>query len=125
MDRRIGGKLVWSSDPDPVPPCPDCGEPPDRCRCSRRSRAGKSVPPPPGSITARLRIERKGRGGKTVTIIEGLPGPPQALEEAARWLKSACGAGGTVRGSAIEVQGDQRARAAAALESRGYTVKGD
>src|SRR5262249_4818975 len=120
-----GGRTVWSSDPGWVPPCERCGEPRERCRCGEKAPA-----PPAGEQTARLRLEKKGRGGKTVTVIEGLRGPPDYLAGLARALKEACGSGGTVRPAgggregAIELQGDHRERARAALEKRGFRVKG-
>jgi translation initiation factor 1 len=67
-----------------------------------------------------VRLERKGRGGKVVTVIDSLGGSRETLEEVARALKEACGTGGTVKGGSIELQGDHRERAAAALSARGY-----
>jgi translation initiation factor 1 len=70
-----------------------------------------------------MRLERKGRGGKAVTVLSGLPGPTAALADLARDLKTACGAGGTLKGSEIEIQGDQRDRLEAYLSERGFSVK--
>ena len=92
--------------------------PPAECRCPP-----PPAPPPPKAQLVRLRIERKGRGGKVVTVVEGIAGPPALLEETARALKEACGTGGTVKQGTIELQGDHRTRAAAALATRGYRVK--
>ncbi len=118
VNRRMDGRPVWSSDPGFVPPCEACGEPPDRCRC--RSPA---APPAAGQV-ARVRLEKKGRGGKTVTVIEGIQGPPEFLKDLARFLKEACGTGGAVKEGGIELQGDQRERAARALAAKGFRVKG-
>ena len=118
MKRGIDGRAVYSTDPDWIPPCEGCGEPPGRCRCP-----GKAPPPPPSGQTVRVRIERKGRGGKTVTLVEGIAGPPDHLAKVAKRLKSACGTGGTVKDGNVELQGDHRDRAAAALEAEGYRVK--
>ena len=71
----------------------------------------------------RLLRDRKGRGGKTVTLIAGVPGSPAEREALARELKRLCGTGGTVRGDLIEIQGDVRERLQAELARRGYTVK--
>ncbi len=71
----------------------------------------------------RLLRDRKGRGGKTVTLIAGLSGSPAALTALASDLKRSCGTGGTLRGDLIEIQGDHRERLRAELERRGYTVK--
>jgi translation initiation factor 1 len=71
----------------------------------------------------RVRIERQGRGGKVVTVVDGLPGHPDAIAEVARTLKAKCGAGGTVKGRAVEIQGDHRDRVIAALAERGVVAK--
>ena len=72
---------------------------------------------------ARVRLERQGRGGKVVTVVENLPGHPEAIEKVAKVLKARCGAGGTVKGRVVEVQGDHRDRAVAVLASMGITAK--
>jgi translation initiation factor 1 len=62
-----------------------------------------------------------GRGGKTVTVLAGFKGiAERELQELARTIQRACGTGGTVKGSSIEIQGDQRDRACAALEAAGF-----
>jgi translation initiation factor 1 len=62
-----------------------------------------------------------GRGGKTVTVLTGFKGiAERELHELARTIQRACGTGGTVKGAAIEIQGDQRDRACAALEAAGF-----
>jgi translation initiation factor 1 len=71
----------------------------------------------------RLLRDRKGRGGKTVTLVAGVRGTPAALNALASDLKRLCGTGGTVRGEVIEIQGDVRERIKGELERRGYTVK--
>jgi translation initiation factor 1 len=71
----------------------------------------------------RLLRDRKGRGGKTVTLITGLTGSPAELQGLASDLKRLCGAGGTWRDGVLELQGDFRPRLQTELERRGYTVK--
>ena len=71
----------------------------------------------------RLRRETKGRGGKAVSIVTGLPLAGSELKALARALKQRCGVGGAVKGDEIEIQGDQRQILQAELEKRGYTVK--
>jgi len=62
-----------------------------------------------------------GRGGKTVTVLTGFKGiGERELHELARTIQRACGTGGTVKGTTIEIQGDQRDRACAALEAAGF-----
>ena len=67
--------------------------------------------------------DRKGRGGKTVTLVTGLTGSPAELERLASDLKRLCGTGGTLRGDVLEMQGDVRDRVRPELERRGYVVK--
>ena len=119
MTGGRGYRAVYSTDPNWVPPCEVCGLPPAECRCPTAAPAA----PAEKKQVVRLRLEKKGRGGKSVTVVEGLSGPPAFIEETARALKEACGTGGTVKQNTIELQGDQWARAAAALSARGYRVK--
>jgi translation initiation factor 1 len=69
-------------------------------------------------------MEKKGRGGKTVTVVYDLPRNPEFLKELSQELKRACGAGGTVVEDRVEIQGDLRERVREALMKRGYVVKG-
>ncbi|MBI4429871.1 MAG: translation initiation factor [Ignavibacteriales bacterium] len=71
----------------------------------------------------RLSLDTKGRKGKTVTLVLGLQHNPQTMREISRILKEHCGAGGTVKGGTIELQGDQRTRAAEELRKMNYVVK--
>jgi translation initiation factor 1 len=71
----------------------------------------------------RIFKERGNRGGKTVTVVRGLPERGPALDALAQELKRLCGAGGTVRDNAIEVQGDHRERIATKLRADGRVVK--
>jgi translation initiation factor 1 len=67
--------------------------------------------------------ETKGRKGKGVTVITGVPLPPTELTELGAALKKLCGSGGTVKGGVIEIQGDHRDRLVEELAKRGWTVK--
>jgi translation initiation factor 1 len=71
----------------------------------------------------RIRRETKGRGGKAVTVVSGIPLAESALKIMCKQLKKRCGVGGSVKGDCIEIQGDQRATLQAELEKQGYTVK--
>jgi len=84
------------------------------------ARRGPSVP---DDGVVRIYRQRGQRGGKTVTVIRGLPERGSALEEQAGELKRLCGAGGTVREGAVEIQGDHRDRVAERLRALGYQVK--
>ncbi len=69
-----------------------------------------------------LRINKNGRKGKTVTIISGLQHNPATMQEIASILKAHCGAGGTEKGSEIEIQGDQREKLKEKLGEMNYSV---
>src|SRR6266516_5661658 len=124
MERR----LVYDSDAVQAGHCPTCGKRMDRCSCAqprsaRPTRAEPKVTNLPRDGVVRLLRDRKGRGGKTVTLITGLNGSPASLTALASDLKRMCGTGGTLRGDLIEIQGDHRERLRAERERRGYTVK--
>jgi translation initiation factor 1 len=72
-----------------------------------------------GPAKAVVRMERVGRGGKEVTVIEQLDLPVNKREEWLKALKSALGCGGAIEGTALVLQGDQRERVPALLEKRG------
>lgn len=73
--------------------------------------------------TVILALDTKGRKGKSVTLVSGLQHNPDTMKEIARLLKEQCGTGGTVKGGTIELQGDQRGRAAEQLRNMNYVVK--
>ena len=73
---------------------------------------------------AKLRLETKGRGGKSVTVVDGLPRNEAFVGELAQALKKALGTGGTALESSIELQGDRRERLREILAARGFVVKG-
>ena len=118
MDERGSrSRTVYSSGVGRV--CPKCGWPAEQCRCS--VRFDQAVP---DRLTARLRFESKGRGGKSVTVFDGLPRNATFLAELLRALKRSLGTGGTVREGALELQGDRREALRALLAARGFAVKG-
>jgi translation initiation factor 1 len=97
--------------------CPGCGCPIAECACAAEGEA----PAPSGpAIVGR---ETKGRGGKCVTVVAGLPLSAADRKALARDLRALCGSGGTVKEGRIEVQGDHRERVAAELEARGFAVR--
>jgi translation initiation factor 1 len=110
----VSPRIVYSTDPDPVELCPRCGRQP--CVCDK-------IDLPARQQTAYIQRDRKGRGGKTVTVIAGLQHTPAAYKELLARLKTGCGTGGTLKDGTIEIQGDQRERAAALLKELGYKIK--
>ncbi len=69
----------------------------------------------------RVRIERKGRKGKTVTLISGFVGQSADLEELGKALKAKCGIGGSVKDGEVILQGELVERVVALLREMGYT----
>jgi translation initiation factor 1 len=111
------GRVVYSTGAGKL--CLGCGWPSNDCRCSQP--AEENVP---ARVHAGLRLERAGRSGKTVTVIEGLPHNAGFLGEVASELKRACGTGGRALERSIELQGDQREKLRGLLASKGWLVKG-
>lgn len=100
--------------------CPDCGKPKESCRCSKQKVAS---PSPPADGIIRVGRETKGRRGKGVTIVTGIPLTGQALADLVKTIKHQCGSGGTLKGTTVELQGDHRDTVTALLVNRGWKVK--
>lgn len=96
--------------------CPGCRRPIAECICNR--------PVPPAS-TGKVRVSRetKGRAGKGVTLIKGLPLDAPSLVQLGKQLKTACGSGGTVKDGVIEIQGDHCDRVIELLNKQGWAAK--
>lgn len=122
MADRANARIVFSTGTGRA--CPGCGWPADNCRCSGGVKGAPSEAAIPGRIVAKLRLERKGRGGKTVTVVDGLPDNAGFLKELSQQLKRLCGTGGAVVEGAVELQGDLRDRVRTCLAKKGWTVKG-
>lgn len=88
-----------------------------------RTAESPRTPAVPNDGMVRIFRERGGRGGKTVTVIRGLPQRGAALDALATELRRLCGGGGTVKDEALELQGDHRERIADRLRDLGHTVK--
>ena len=119
MSVKNNARLVYST--ETAGKCPVCGWPQRDCQCSSRRAANE---PLPARIVAKLRMEKKGRGGKTVTVVYGLPENHDFLKDLSQALKRACGTGGTVVEGGVELQGDVRDRVRDVLAKQGYVVKG-
>jgi len=119
VNQKSNARLIYSTDTGGK--CPVCGWPQWDCQCSSRREATETVP---ARVVAKLRMEKKGRGGKSVTVVYGLPRNAEFLRELCQDLKRACGTGGTVADDGVEIQGDLRERVRDALMKRGYIVKG-
>ena len=69
----------------------------------------------------RVSIEKKGRGGKTVTLVKGFVGTDNDLKALSKLLKTKCGVGGSVKDTEIIIQGDFKQRLVDLLKAEGYT----
>ena len=112
MNKNV--KLVWSDDPK------------DKAKMSpAQSPAGAR---PVQQWVAVFRLEKGGRGGKTVTVIDQLPKQDDFLRALCKELKSKCGSGGTYSSDGkygvIEIQGDQRVAIKALFTKQGIRYKG-
>lgn len=114
-------RLVYSTDSGRVPTCPACGQPYKHCRCD--AAPAQQAPTKKSDGIVRVMRDRKHRGGKTVTVITGVPASSEALVVLATQLKKLCGSGGTVKDGVIEIQGDHRDKVQARLSELGYKVK--
>lgn len=108
------GSLVYSTDGGKH--CPDCNLPVGQCSCQATDEIL-------GDGNVRVRRENKGRGGKTVTVVAGLPQTAAQLKDTAKQLKQFCGVGGAVKETVIEIQGDQLNKVMQWLSGQGYSVK--
>ncbi|MBN1761007.1 MAG: translation initiation factor Sui1 [Chitinispirillaceae bacterium] len=115
--ERNLSELVYSTNGGTV--CTACGNPQASCVC--RSRAAAAVPK--GDGTVRVGCESKGRGGKVVSVVTGVPLPAGQLGALAKTLRKKCGSGGTVKNGTIELQGDHRELLVTLLWEQGYRVK--
>ena len=97
--------------------CPTCANPISDCTCNQ-SPEGLV-----GSGQVRVSRETKGRKGKGVTLISGLPVDAKGLQKLGKQLKRKCGAGGTVRDNVIEIQGEHRDLLVRDLQALGYNAK--
>ncbi len=128
MSRDGGGdRLVYSSEQGRM--CAECGRTETRCKCrgkSVRTRIkAREVAAAREASDGTVRVARstKGRKGKTVSTVTGVPVEPDELQKLAGDLKRKCGTGGALKDGVIEIQGDHRDTLFAELESRGFTVK--
>ena len=98
-------RLVYSTVSGRI--CPSCGHPTTKCTCKKKKTAKKqSIYPIDGIV--RIRREVKGRKGKTVPAVFGVPLSDRKLKQFAKILKRKCGTGGTVKDDIIIIQGDHR-----------------
>lgn len=114
----MAGGLVYSTDGGRM--CPACRQPLARCACGKAGAGPAPDAPVDQGAAVRVSRESKGRGGKTVTLVRGLPLDEAALAALGKRLRAACGAGGTARDGILEIQGDHAERVLALLKEAGW-----
>ncbi len=114
--RKLSGStLVYSTETGRI--CPSCNEPIANCLC--KATAKQII----GDGIVRVSLETKGRRGKGVTVIKGVPLDSLALAELGKQLKAASGSGGTTKNGIIEIQGDHRNMVMQRLSQGGWQPK--
>lgn len=115
MTPRPSGGLVYSTEIGRT--CPECRQGVALCRCKQNK------PPAKTDGMVRVSLDSKGRGGKSVTVVRGVPLNAPELALLGKQLRAACGSGGTTKDGVIEVQGDHCANVLFALEKLRFIVK--
>ena len=109
-------RLVYSDEIGPT--CPQCRQLLKKCQCKNKSTQRVK-----SDGIVRIQRETKGRKGKGVTLITGIPLPEGELKALAKTLKQKCGTGGTIKNGVIEIQGDHRDLLLGLLQDKGWAVK--
>ncbi len=108
-------RLVYSTDGSHEKICKTCKNAP--CDCQ------KPVTVVPSETLLKVFVEKKGRGGKLVTVVSELPFNPDYFKKLSKKLKSHCGSGGTFKNNTIEIQGDHKVKLKVYLENLGFKVR--
>ena len=122
-----GDRLVYSSEHGRV--CPACGRSETRCQCrgkgarARIKARDEAAAAQASDGIVRVGRSTKGRRGKVVSTVTGVPVDADALAALAGDLKRRCGTGGALKEGVIEIQGDHRDTLVEELEKRGFKVK--
>jgi len=112
-------RLFEGTEFDRPPRCERCGELEEECSCPPEPEPMI----PPEKQMARISIEKR-KKGKVVTLVSGLPEVGNDLPALLTRLKTACGAGGSLKNEVLEIQGRHVDRVRDTLKSIGYRTKG-
>lgn len=112
-DKR---KVVYSTDPEPAEPVP-ARQP------ALPANPAAPLPTLQQNKPVRVHLDRKGRGGKAVSVIVGVMSPPHGKQALLKLLKTKLGTGGTIKDDTLEIQGDRRDDIVAILNELGYKAK--
>lgn len=110
-------QIIYST--DPALQCPDCGKQAGRCRCKKSASNSNNA----ASGKVLVQRETKGRKGKGVTIVKGIPLAEDEIKALAKKLKKVCGSGGTIKNGILEVQGDHCEQIIKYLSQYPWTIK--
>lgn len=116
-NKKPESRIVYSTQYGEM--CPYCGKPKSECVC--RQRKNEAIAKTDGIV--RVRLDTKGRMGKDVTLVWGLPLNNKGLLKMAKQFKQKFGAGGTVKNNIIEIQGNRCDAITQELTGQGYKVK--
>ena len=119
MKTNSGTRVVWNSDQGNVGGS-SYGKPTKRSKKSRRPAPDAGFPK--DGVT-RVRRETGGRGGKTVTVLYGVPGGDADRQQLFKQIKKICGCGGTCKDGRIEIQGDHRDTIMTILSDKNIVAK--
>ena len=124
MNRLFAGTQF-----DIPPECEDCGKLESECVCTAEEKSAKLKDAqrraellPPEKQTARVNVQKR-KGGRKVTVVEGLTAKANDLKAVLAKLQTACGTGGTCKGDTVELQGDHAGQVRTSLREIGYHVK--
>lgn len=109
-------RVVYSTESGKI--CLQCQKSVEACECEAIKKA-QIV----GDGAVRVRLEKSGRGGKTVSVVRGLPVDQTALQKLGSELKKMCGTGGAVKDGTVEIQGDHVEKLIVLLTARGFKAK--
>ena len=127
MTGERGDRIVYSSESGRI--CPACGRKISVCECrgkgarTRIAERAEAEAAKAGDGVVRVGRSTKGRGGKVVTTVTGVPGGDEEKKKLAAELKRSCGTGGSLKEGVIEIQGEHRDALVRELERRGFLVK--